>query len=338
MAGNDELFKAFGMFQQGLQQYATSSAIGDAADQVRQLNSQTTNELERRQKVSEVGNNLALHLNAIGAPAGQIASTMQSIMPSQIKDANDLYLQGAMLGDKGKQLSAMAPEAQKFQMRPDLAKIEASNAGDMAKQRLMGQQAIDLERLKASERGPAEAKAGDISFATNVEMANTYLDELAGVVPESGTWEMDNMFAVLSDRKNAAKLKNLPTQFAQVYAKIVDPETAAREGEVELAKKFLSDFGAFTSSEAAMESIAHMKQSVQQYAQARARAKAQGRNYLTPAEKAKLPKAASWLSSAKDELTAKDSEQAAWLAKQDPNDPKAQAVQARMSLITNRGR
>jgi len=100
----DDLFQALKMFQQGAQEYATGSAIREAAAQVKDINKIQQDEFMKRQQLEETGKQLALQLGAIGAPAAQIQQAAGAIMPQQLKGPEDFFSQAAQ---------ATTPEAQK---------------------------------------------------------------------------------------------------------------------------------------------------------------------------------------------------------------------------------
>jgi hypothetical protein len=107
---NDELFKALGMFQQGVQQYATSNAVNEASKVFQQLNQSTLDEGKKRQELQQLGNDLALRLTGIGAPASHIQTAFQAINPQSYGSAEQMQLEGALLGQtpQGEQLQKTA--------------------------------------------------------------------------------------------------------------------------------------------------------------------------------------------------------------------------------------
>jgi hypothetical protein len=77
-----------------------------------------------------------------------------------------------------------------------------------------------------------ELTAADSTFEQNVDAFKRFANDLESTVKEYGNFESFNP-------EGSAKLKNLNYQMAIAYAKLVDPNTAAREGEVEAAQKYL---------------------------------------------------------------------------------------------------
>lgn len=178
---NDELFRAFGMFQEGLQKYATSTAIGDAAEQVRQLNAQTTDEMVKRQRTAEVGNNLALHLSAIGAPSSQIQSTMGAIMPTAFKDAQDVQMQAILKGSP--QLAAMGDKLQAQELKAATARADVAGQWDMRKQELTNKGNLDVAMLKdAGKKSGKPLTASEIKLITDYETESSLGTDLLNQV------------------------------------------------------------------------------------------------------------------------------------------------------------
>ena len=135
---NDELFRAMGMFKEGMQQYATSQAIGAAAEQVNQLNNNAMDEMQKRTELTKVGNSLALHLGQIGTPASQIQSAMGAITPTPFKNASEMYGAGLQAGAPGQSLMDAAKNKwQPFEEDPKLKLAQASTDRYMAGQAML---------------------------------------------------------------------------------------------------------------------------------------------------------------------------------------------------------
>ena len=108
----------------------------------------------------------------------------------------------------------------------------------------------------AAERANAapKQKVGDVSFVANVDAGLRYLDELEGVVQKFGNFE-----SAAGDQEAKAKLEAIPYQLAIAYAKIVDPESVAREGEVDAAKKYVVPMGLMVRNGQTMAAIENMR-------------------------------------------------------------------------------
>jgi hypothetical protein len=106
---------------------------------------------------------------------------------------------------------------------------------------------------------------GEKALLTNMEESLRNLEELKSVIERRGTWEMPLPFGLGSQEHydDVGKLTSLPYKVAIGYAKIVDPDSVAREGEVAAAKKYLVPTGLTANNEVAVkvisDQIAEMK-------------------------------------------------------------------------------
>ena len=281
----DDLFKAMGMFKDGMQQLAVTKGINDAHAEVDSLKQGELDIMQQRSQQTQIANRLASQLAGMGATGQQIQTAHAALAPQQIKSSADAQRMALESGNP--QMLDFAGKLQKQEL--DQARQEAEikfapHAKSSRETALIGERsARTVAEIGADSRMQARLaeiskslapKAGEVSFDTNVDMGIKFADELSDTVKKVGTWEGKNMFSFLSDKKNAGKLDSLPYQFAITYAKIVDPDSVAREGEVAAAQKYLVNLGITASEEAAQEQIKHMKDTILQYKQSRSAAKA----------------------------------------------------------------
>jgi hypothetical protein len=121
--------------------------------------------------------------------------------------------------------------------------------------------------------------AADISFDTNLDVAMQKLDEFEGTVKKYGNFET----AQLGNDKAKATLDQLPYQLAILTAKVVDPSSVAREGEVAAAQKYLIPAGFFTTNKTTLAAIDNMRSTFKQYRTARDEAKGGAASKPAPA-------------------------------------------------------
>ena len=105
----------------------------------------------------------------------------------------------------------------------------------------------------------AKLEQGQKTFINSAREFKNQAQELLDVVESHGNWE-SSMMAFASEDSSAAraKLLSLPYRMAILYAKLVDPDSVAREGEVEAAKKYAIPIGFSTPNsvtEAALSSM-----------------------------------------------------------------------------------
>jgi hypothetical protein len=81
-----------------------------------------------------------------------------------------------------------------------------------------------------------ELTQADFAFESNIREAYRMADELENTVKKYGNFET-------MDPEGSATLKQIPYLFAVSLAKVLDPGSVAREGEVEAARKFAIPMG-----------------------------------------------------------------------------------------------
>jgi len=112
---------------------------------------------------------------------------------------------------------------------------------------------------------PLEA---DVAFQSNVEVATESLKQLENIVKNYGTWES----GWVGNSEAAAGLEALPYKIAIQTAKIVDPGSVAREGEVAAAQKYIIPLGMFANKETALAAINQHRKTIKDYGSAREKA------------------------------------------------------------------
>lgn len=275
----DELYKGLDRLKAGVQEYAILDGTNQALEKVREINMSQTDEIKKRQATQQLGNELALRLSALGASGTQIQTAFEAIRPAPIKDANDAYMQGQLTGSE--QLMKLGQKQQSFDTAPTVnenAKNRAFQADEANKDRLFK---LAMMNLEGKSKG-GEKKAGDISFETNLRMGQNFLNQLEKSVKRSGTWE-----SRFGETEDAANFDGIPYQLAITYAKIVDPDSVAREGEVAAAQKYLIELGPTASRKKVLEQIKHMRETINSYGETRGAVKGETGS---PASSAAVPK------------------------------------------------
>jgi hypothetical protein len=95
---NAELFKALQMFNDGVQQAATTSAVNDATKAMQQIQTGITDEAEQRRALDQLSRETALRLTGTGANGAQINSAFQAIAPQNFGSAEQMQLEGMARG------------------------------------------------------------------------------------------------------------------------------------------------------------------------------------------------------------------------------------------------
>lgn len=198
---DDVLFRGLQMLQQGVQQAATSYAINDAQKFVDQINTNITDEAQKRQALSQLGNQLALKLASTGASGTQIQAAFNAIAPQQYNSVEQLALAGELQGNEFLQKTAAGMQSKARKSRQEDLAMEFA-----FKQRLAQQQAdLDLrkELIKANKTTTTTPVPGfefasgvkptedDVKTLKNVSMAYDGMmrgiQRLDGLVNEVGT-------------------------------------------------------------------------------------------------------------------------------------------------------
>ena len=155
-----------------------------------------------------------------------------------------------------------------------IASIDPTEKGSKTTTVSPGSIVIDEAGNKIFENplNPKEQKqsAGDISFETNVKTFQSKSKELSDLVTKFGNVEGGMPW---SDPTATAKLQAANYQLAIMYAKIVDPDSVAREGEVAAAQKYLIPTGWLTRNKTTLAAIKNMQDTVDEYQTNRKEAK-----------------------------------------------------------------
>lgn len=109
--------------------------------------------------------------------------------------------------------------------------------------------------LEVKEDLTPKKTEGNITFEQNAAAALRYADSLSEAIDKYGTFET-------YDSAGSAVLKQLPYQMAISYAKIVDPTSVAREGEVASAEKYLIPLGLFTREDTAKAALKNFRDDI----------------------------------------------------------------------------
>lgn len=115
--------------------------------------------------------------------------------------------------------------------------------------------------------------AADVTFDSNLDVAFQKLDEYKKIVEKFGNFESQ----AVGNPQAAAALEQLPYNLAILHAKIVDPSSVAREGEVAAAQKYILPAGLFKTNATTLAALENERNTLEQYRKARGTAKGAGR-------------------------------------------------------------
>ncbi len=145
-----------------------------------------------------------------------------------------------------------------FSIKPNPVAPVARPLLDVNGNPVPGHSVVGEDKIISTASAPRLTQA-DEALAVNTSEIQRNLEQLKKVVQDYGTFEAALPGGIGSSAKGtnsgmtsteaSAALKSLPYKIAIAYAKMVDPATAAREGEVQAAQKYLIPMG-FTANNA----------------------------------------------------------------------------------------
>ena len=120
-----------------------------------------------------------------------------------------------------------------------------------------------LAKMNASKKEAPKLEVSDKTFMSNATEYMQQLTDLENTVKTYGNVEV-NIPAVSSEKSTeaSAKLQQLPYKMAITYAKIVDPSSVAREGEVAAAQKYLIPAGLTVSDKVTLAAIKNQREEI----------------------------------------------------------------------------
>ena len=110
-----------------------------------------------------------------------------------------------------------------------------------------GQEKIEPYRIPESAGKITEKQTTE----ANLKAARRYAQEIKATIDRSGTYES----GIFGNPDDAATLQRDPYLLAIAMAKVLDPGSVAREGEVAAAQKYIIPMGAFASKATALSAI-----------------------------------------------------------------------------------
>lgn len=176
---NEDLFQAFQMFQKGVQEAAVSGAVNEATAAMQQIKQSNMDQMQQRQALQGLSNEVALRLAGVGAPASTIQSAFQAIAPQNFGSAEQMQLEGALSGDQQLQQAASGIIGERRQA----ARSQAAFENQLAMQR---EEASDFRRMKldalksSMKRGPEPKVFGLERVDSEVELTPKEVADLRG--------------------------------------------------------------------------------------------------------------------------------------------------------------
>lgn len=258
----DDLFKSMQMFSQGVKELQFSNALREANSQVQQVKQSALKEEEQRAQLGQIANNLTTYMAQIGTPATTMQVIAGAMGPKRYSNPGEAAMEAALSGDQ--RLMKAAQNADMAAQTGNMAQLGMQQKFQANENALNRQNAL---MLKAMDVGSSQKQSqGDLEFNTNVKSALVGLKDLEQTVKRAGNWEMWN-------EGDKAKLEQASYDLAIKYAKIVDPASVAREGEVAAAQKYLIPMGLTTRNSVTLANIKEFRNKIQEQVKARSSSK-----------------------------------------------------------------
>lgn len=235
----DQLMKGLAMFKGSLKELAFSRTMQGASEAVQNIKSSELAEHEQKTQIREVANKAAMNMMGMGMAPTEVEAAMNTLSP-QMNQEQLLEKQQAFTASE----SSKNRQLQRELMAEKITIAKQNRKDKMSK------------GMKPSE--------GDVAFNTNVDVAIKGANRLEKVVSDIGNYE-----SWWGDQDKKAILESEAHSLAVTYAKIVDPATAAREGEVEIAKKYAIPMGFGVKNSQTLAAIKLYKNKIQEYQDAR---------------------------------------------------------------------
>jgi hypothetical protein len=174
----------------------------------------------------------------------------------QLKESQDLNDLG-MLNLNQEFLSSLSPEQRALAAKkklgiPDSPEEIARQKGLIAEAEASG---------KAKGEGTSKITPANVTFDTNVKAFTKHADDLEKIVMSFGNYEGGSP---ISNPDATAALPALAYSMAIEYAKLKDPESVAREGEVAAAQKYLIPTGLMTRNSVTLAAIKRQRKDIEE--------------------------------------------------------------------------
>ncbi len=161
--------------------------------------------------------------------------------------------------------------------------IEIPGVGKLVRDSATGEAVEGGRLIKPPEAKPeAKPSEAEVAFDTNITEGLAKIREYRDTVKNFGNWE-----SRFGNSKAKAALEQIPYQLAIMHAKIADPSSVAREGEVAAAQKYMLPSGFWTGNDNTLAALDGLENTFNGYSEARK--KARGVSAPAPAAAAAKP-------------------------------------------------
>lgn len=261
MSDTTDLISGFQFLSKNLDELAVRRALTGANEKVEEVKASESSAEAKRAALFQISQGLTAQLNQFGADPARMATAIQSIFPT-FKTPQEAAMVGSLTGNQ---------DMVKAAREGDLA----AQAGNIAQTKITTDNQLAMTRLKiasdeklaqmAGGNSPGKQNQANVEFDTNANYVFTQAKALKELIGRRGNWE-------IADEDAASKLEQSKLDFAIAYAKIVDPASVAREGEVAAAQKYIIQMGPLTRNSRTIADINNMVTKVRERQKERTKA------------------------------------------------------------------
>jgi hypothetical protein len=209
-----------------------------------------------------------------GARGGYVMANPAPMAEQNPQRALQVAAQAGMdpreLGSLAESMARVAPKP--VQPKPSsggFSQVQVPGLGTMVIDNVTGKPVGSGDIIKRDPKTPLKPTEADVAFETNIDEGLSKIAEYRSTVEKFGNWES----ARLGNPKAAAALDQIPYQLAIMHAKIADPSSVAREGEVAAAQKYMLPSGFWTSNAQTLAALDGLENTFKGYASARKKAR-----------------------------------------------------------------
>jgi hypothetical protein len=227
-----DLLKAIGMYQDSVQQAATTNALNEASQFANEINMNITDEAQKRNVLQDMGNQLAMRLVGTGANASHIQAAFQAVQPKQFATPEAAIQEGVMTGNKGLQQLGTQVSDLVFNKQMKQAQIKDDLATKAEQRKFMREASIQM--LK--DRGGKQLTNEEIKPITLADTSLDSLDAIESLFRATDGWSVGPLAGNIPDvfaQKNSIAMETEVLRLQDSYRSLV---TGAGAGDKELAR------------------------------------------------------------------------------------------------------
>lgn len=229
MAGNDELFRAMGMFKEGVRELQLGRTLSAANEEVQKIRAAEMDEETRAAQLRQTAERLTFNMAQLGAPASQIDSVTQNLVPKpQLLQTAE---QAVLMGNKAQREAGQQLIDQEFKNKQSLQKEkldyerEISGQKNYVKERQAFKKELDTFRDKVAKN---ELKGLDELEMVGEEISKGnlgYVSSIRGLIKRNDPRISDEDF------RSHIPNTDLASKAARVYEALINNRPLPKDAE-----------------------------------------------------------------------------------------------------------